>query len=125
MQSEASRSGNVTTGATLTLVAFGVPQATLDAANGVRVYNHATANRLIYTVGPPASPAGTPAKREVLGVGLIEDVQADTPVGTASSEHGEILLPGASVTIMGRVDIRRFTMIAQTGTCRVTVTPIS
>lgn len=124
MQSFASRSGNVTTGAAVTLAAFGVPQATLDDAEAIRVINHSASNRIIYTVGPPASPAGTPAKREVVGVGLIEDVQADTPVGTAASEHGEVLLPGGSVTIYGNVDIRRFTMIAQTATCRVTVTPI-
>lgn len=116
------RSGGVGTTAT-SLLTFGVPQATLDDAVAVRITNHSTSARLIVVFGAHPSPSGTPTKREVPGVGLVEDIQADTPVGTAASEHGEAILPGQSLVIQGNINVRRTVMISQTGTIRVTVTP--
>jgi hypothetical protein len=123
-KSNASRSGSVTTGAVSTLVALGVPQATLDGAEAVLIANHSTANRLIYTIGDPASPTGSTTKREVLGQGLVEDYEVDTPVGTAGSEHGIPLLPGQTALIEGNANVRRLRIIAQTANIRVTVTPM-
>lgn len=113
-------SGSVSTA--VDLVTFGVPQAIVDGARGFRIHNH-SANVVYFLAGPPASPPAPPyTKREVLGVGLVEDLPGDTPVATGGSEHGERIPAGGSVFIGGRLNTRRLKLAAASAS-RITVVP--
>lgn len=108
-------SGTVTSVAK-SLVELGVPQNQVDVATVVRLWNHSSDVNVIFLSGPPASPPPGPyTKRDVLGVGLVEDLPADTPVAAPDNAiHGERLGPCCGITIRGAQNIRRLRLVCDT-----------